>query len=95
MVITVRAILLRFLRDAAHPAEFVRVLPGVEAGARVFEGAEDVGGAVVFGEIVALFGEAALLCGEVVAGGGEARAGLLNGFVVGEGRAGIGGIGSG
>lgn len=95
MIITMRAILLRLLRDAPHPAEFVRILPGVETDARVLQGSEDVSSAVFFGEVVALFGQGARLRLQVVAGGGEAVGGFLDGFVVGEGRGGVGGVGGG
>jgi len=95
MIITMRPIFLRLLRDAAHPAEFVRVLARIEAGARVLEGAEDVRCAVVFGKVVALFGQGAGLCLKVVAGGGEAVGGFLYGFVIGEGRTEVGGVGGG
>lgn len=79
-----------FLHRLVEPAHLIRVLAGVEADALVLEGAEDVLGPVVEGEVGAVAVEGAVL-GEDVAVGG------LDGFAGGaeEVRFGAGGVGVG
>jgi len=75
-----RAALLGFLSGFAEEAVFIRVLAAVLGDAAAVERTEDGVGAIVFREVVLVFGEFGLVVVELASGGVELGFGVGDGF---------------